>query len=260
MKDKTYDEKYAKYYDMFNKGKDYSKECDFLEEIFKRYSKLSIKTILDLGCGTGLHDLELSKRGYEVTGLDLSKEMIEIAKKRGIETVIGDMSNFDLNEKFDAIICMFSAMGYLTKNDQVEGLFNCTKKHLIEKGLLVVDCWNGIGVMHEPPSIREKSVETEGLKIIRKSYPDLDLQNHLNKVNFNVKIFEKEKLIDEYDEAHKVRFFFPEELGKYMNDAGFEILKICPSYCLDKKVTEKDWNIVIVGQKYFDLKNNMYSK
>lgn len=255
MKDKIYNEKYAKYYDMFNKGKDYSKECDFLEEIFKRYAKISIKNLLNLGCGTGLHDLELSKRGYKMTGLDLSEEMIEITKKRGIETVVGDMSNFSLNKKFDAIICMFSAMGYLTKNEQIEGLFNCTKKHLLRNGLLIVDCWNGLAVMHEPPTSREKIVETEGLKIIRKSYPDLDSKNHLNNVKFNVKVFAKERLIDEYDEIHSVRFFFPKELGKYMNDEGFELVHSCPSYEPDKKITKKDWNMVLIGRL-----NNMYSK
>ena len=85
MECKSFDEKYARYYDLFNQGKDYNKECDFLEEIFKKFGD-KIQTILDLGCGTGLHALELSKRRYTLTGLDLSEEMIKIARENVLKS------------------------------------------------------------------------------------------------------------------------------------------------------------------------------
>jgi len=246
----NFNKKYAEYYDLFNSGKDYSKECDFLELVFKKYSKKPVKSIFDLGCGTGLHDGELSKRGYRITGLDLSREMIDIARGRNPndEFIVGDMSNFNLNQKFDAVICMFSAMGYLTKNRQIESFFSSVKNHLNIGDLIILDVWNGLGVMNELPTSREKIAKMENLRIVRKSFPDLDSKNHINNVKFLVKVFEKKKLIDEYEENHKVRFFFPQELRKYAEDAGFEILHLCPSFDFDKKVTEKDWNIVLVAR------------
>ena len=54
--------------------------------------------------------------------------------------------------------------------------------------------------------------------------------------------------IEEYEEMNKVRFFFQKELEKYMNDEGFELIHLCPSYDLDKELTEKDWNMVMVGK------------
>jgi len=244
-----FEKDYARYYDLFNQGKDYTQECDFIENTFKRFGKI-VKKILDLGCGTGLHDKELTLRGYDITGLDLSKEMIDIAKERNPEMkfVVGDMSNFELNEKFDAIICMFSALGYLTENRQLERFFDCVKKHLKPEGLLIIDCWNGLGVMRELPLSREKSVEIDNLKIIRKSFPDLDAKNHISNVKFKVKIFENGNLIKEYEENHKVRFFFPKELEKYMDDEGFELICICPSFKIDDKLSEKDWNMVLVSR------------
>ena len=246
----TFEEKYVKYYDLFNKGKDYDEECSFLEEVFRRFSSPPVKTILDLGCGTGLHTKELVSKGYELTGLDLSKEMIEIAQTRNSDSdfIVGNMANFNLNKKFDAVICMFSVLGYLTKNKQLEEFFNSVKKHLKEKGLLIIDCWNGLGVMNELPSSREKIVESDGLKIVRKSFPDLDSKRHLNNVKFKVKVFKKEELIKEYEEMHNVRFFFPQELKKYLEDSGFELIKICPSFELDKELTEKCWNMVFVSR------------
>ena len=72
--------KYASLYDLIYKNKNYLKEVNFLTKQFKKEDKKA-KKILDLGCGTGQYTYLLSKKGYEVTGVDISKPMIEIAKK-----------------------------------------------------------------------------------------------------------------------------------------------------------------------------------
>lgn len=309
--EKIFKPDYTKYYDLFNRDKNYRDEIDFLELVFKKFCDINKKNgkaikILDLGCGTGLHTRELIKKGYKVVGLDLSKEMTEIAKKRNpsCKFYIGDMSNFDLvkNEgKFDVIICMFSAFGYLTENSQLEGFFKSCSYHLKKNSLLILDVWNGLGVMHELPSSREKIAEVNDsnktLKIVRKSFPNLDSKNHINNVKFIVKVFEKVdnepeglgnviknedgevkssksrltsrnlidtkinknenetnnddknwRLITEYEENHKVRFFFPLELKKYMEDSRFKLIHLCPSFEFDKELTEKHWNMVLVGK------------
>lgn len=66
----------AKYYDLFYSSKSYEKEVSFLESLIK-----DRKTILDVGCGTGIHIKLLSKKGYLVDGVDLNKEMLDIVKK-----------------------------------------------------------------------------------------------------------------------------------------------------------------------------------
>ena len=97
--EERFNKDYARYYDLFNQGKDYTREVDFLEQVFKKFSSGGVKTILDLGCGTGLHTRELIKRGYEISGLDLSNEMIAIAKERNpsVQFNVGDMSNFNIS-------------------------------------------------------------------------------------------------------------------------------------------------------------------
>jgi len=265
----VFDEDYVRYYDLFNKGKDYSIEVEFLGKVFERFGiGNQIKSILDLGCGTGLHAGKLISKGYEITGLDNSEQMIKIARtKVNGKFLVGDMANFKIdneinenadekNEKFDAIICMFSGLGYLTENKQIESFFTCCKNHLKEDGLLILDVWNGLGVMNELPSSREKTSEIGSLKIIRKSFPELDSKNHINNVRFNVQVFEDGILVKEYNENHKVRFFFPQEIIKYMEDVGFELIHICPSFEIDKELTENDWNMVVVGRlkkKYNNL-------
>lgn len=60
---------YADYYDVLYSDKDYGAECDFLESIFGRYCNRPVRTILDLGCGTGGHTFVLAERGYQISGL-----------------------------------------------------------------------------------------------------------------------------------------------------------------------------------------------
>ena len=76
-------EKFGDYYDLIYQGTvNYEKECDALEKIFAKLCQRKPKSILDVGCGTGSHAVILSKRGYNVTGIDISKTMIKKAKEK----------------------------------------------------------------------------------------------------------------------------------------------------------------------------------
>src|SRR3972149_442231 len=77
----VFKKQYAEFYDYLYQDKDYERECDFIEAAFNKYG-CRVKTILDLGCGTGGHALILSRRGYHVVGVDRSREMIGIAKRK----------------------------------------------------------------------------------------------------------------------------------------------------------------------------------
>jgi len=73
---------YADSYDLLYTDKDYKDECDMIEEVFTKYADGPIKSILDLGCGTGNHSIPLAQRGYEVTGVDISSDMLRIRDRR----------------------------------------------------------------------------------------------------------------------------------------------------------------------------------
>ena len=71
---------YAYYYNAFYKDKNYKKEAETVERLFKNRNSGEQNSILNLGCGTGRHDIEFAKMGYSVKGIDLSSQMIEVAK------------------------------------------------------------------------------------------------------------------------------------------------------------------------------------
>lgn len=73
---------YAKFYDALYQDKNYADEVAYIQKVFNKHSKIPVKSILNLGSGTGNHDGLLAEKGYEITGVDLSTDMIKIAEEK----------------------------------------------------------------------------------------------------------------------------------------------------------------------------------
>ena len=236
------------FYDLLYNDKDYAAEVDFIEKVFSVF--VNPQSILELGCGTGNYTKLLRGRGYDITGLDLSEKMIDAAKQKcDSDFHVGDIRNFSISRKFDAIIAMFSVIGYLTENSDVEAAFCNIRAHLKPGGLFVFDAWNGLAVLRDLPEVRVKEVEDCDKKILRVAVPKLEAFNHLCVVDYKFLILDKhDKTFEELSERHRVRFYFPQEIQFFLKVAGFEVLKICPFLDLDTNVDESVWNMLVVAQ------------
>ena len=129
----------AKYYDLFYSNKSYEKEVEFLIAIINKR-----KNILDIGCGTGIHMQILENANYSCDGIDLNTEMLDIAKKRVKGNLYeGNLLDFKLNKKYDAIISMFAVFNHLNNYEEFEkGIVNLYN-HLNDSGVLIIDLHNG---------------------------------------------------------------------------------------------------------------------
>ncbi len=239
---------YAEYYDLIYKDKDYEKEVDFLEEIFETFYKP--KKILEVGCGTGNYTRILLERGYEVTALDISEDMVKIAREKcACKFIKGDIRDVSINDEFDACIAMFTVIGYITKNSDLIKALNNIHRYLEPNGVFVFDVWNGLAVMSILPEQRMKEVENDKIKIIRVAVPNLRAFDHICEVNYKLLILNKEEnTFNEINEKHVVRFYFPQEIKYYLENAGFEVLRIGPFLDLNGKVDENVWNIVVIAR------------
>lgn len=246
--------KYSEYYDLIYQDKDYEGECDFIEEVFRTFSVKPIRAVLDAGCGTGGHSIPLVKRGYRVTGIDASEVAVKIARKKGKQSnsrlnfYAMDIRHFQLNRTFDACICMFAVMNYLTGNEDIQSALRDIREHLEKDSLFIFDCWNGLAVLRILPSVTVKTVIGEDKKVIRIARPELDALRHLCRVNYHLIVTQSNAIVDEIEETHVVRFLFPQEIAHYLEDANFELLKICPFLNLEGKVDENVWNIAIIAR------------
>ena len=120
------------------------------------------KTLLDLACGTGAGSLPLARKGFKVTGMDLSKSMVNYARKKALKSkakvdfVEGDMAFFDVRKKFDAATSFCDSINHLLSEAGLQAAFENTYRALKEGGVFVFD-------MSHPNHIRKgNSFENDG--------------------------------------------------------------------------------------------------
>ena len=132
-------------YDAFTADVHYARWADYLEKHFAR-SRLPIRTVLDLACGTGSLTRVLAERGYEMIGADLSQEMLAQAaeKCRGagpIEPIFlhQAMEELDLYGTIDACVCCLDSINYVTSPRKLKKAFQRVHLFLVPGGLFLFD-------------------------------------------------------------------------------------------------------------------------
>ncbi len=137
---------YNKFADIYDRlqDMDYGSFADYYEKLFK-LNNINPKLMLDLGCGTGNITIPMAKRGYDMIGVDLSSEMLDIAsaKAREQETDIlflnQDMTEFELYGTVDAAICTLDGVNYLTEDGALDKLFALIHNYLNPNGIFIFD-------------------------------------------------------------------------------------------------------------------------
>jgi len=248
----SFGEKYSDIYDIIYSDKDYEKECDFLEEIFSKFGD-KISSILDLGCGSGGHSIILSNRGYKIVGVDRSPYMVKKAREKAKKECLfleHDIRNFRMNREFDAVISMFAVASYQIENDDVISFFRTAFEHLRSGGLFTFDFWFGPAVLNEKPQVKIKEINHQNLKIVRITEPRLDILSNTVDVNFKVFIIDKNNnIVEDFEEKHRMRFFFVKELVYMLENVGFSEPKFFPFLDLQRNPNDSDWNVSCVSIK-----------
>ncbi len=135
--------KFAKVYDDLMIDFDYEEWFLYIMDIFKEYDK-SPKNILEMACGTGNLSYYLAKARYDLTCFDLSEDMLSYAyeklrKYKNVDIMKQDMTQFELNKKFDAIISICDSINYITKKEELEKVFKNAYNHLESGGIFIFD-------------------------------------------------------------------------------------------------------------------------
>lgn len=140
MKKEVLYSEYAEYYDKIYSQKDYTHECQFIDWAVDEHGSAPGNKMLDMACGTGSH-AQILKDKFEIMGMDISPDMLNLARDKipDVEFVQGDMKELDLDERFSAIICMYSAINYNIGYDELEQTLKNFHKHLDDGGVLIFD-------------------------------------------------------------------------------------------------------------------------
>ncbi len=224
--------RFARYYDfIYHDLVNYAGDVAFLESVFRRWMGRKPRRILDLGCGTGNHDLPLARRGHEVTGLDVSAYQLAIArekaKRAGLEVrfVRADMRSFDLGQTFDAAICMFGAFGYLLKPSDVVRCLRSVGRHLRPGGVFVFEFWQSSAAR---PAGYQGWFHERGpdYELVRLSESRYDPRTRLLPIEFRFLVFRDGRVLDRFDETHVVRTYPPADMRALLRRGGFDPLAL----------------------------------
>jgi SAM-dependent methyltransferase len=209
----------AEYYDLiYSTFKDYAAETAQIAALVRRANP-DCRTVLDVACGTGEHARRLGAEGFLVDGVDLSPAFIAIAsvKHPAGRFVVGDMSDFELGRRYDAVLCLFSSIGYLRTLDRVAAAFACFRKHLTDEGVLLVEPWFGPGVL-DPAQVSRNRGEAGGVTVDRVSRVEVD--GRMSRLLFDYEITDRAGT-RRASEVHELGLFTNDELLEEFRKAGF---------------------------------------
>ncbi|MEK6939763.1 MAG: class I SAM-dependent methyltransferase [Nanoarchaeota archaeon] len=214
---------FAQYYDKIYAKRNYLKEVSFIDSIIKKHNRG--KSILEVACGTGNHTKLLLKKGYSVVGIDKNKQMLNLAKKKlpQVEFKQGDMRDFNLNKKFDAVLCLFTVINYnLTTAGVIKSLQNF-KRHLKEKGVIIFDA----------PLPQKHSYHADFLD---KDSVVLYTRDDTKRISnfFIYWMFRKKGKVEVLRDSHPLRFYTLKEISQAITKAGLKY-KVYWNFSLTKK-------------------------
>ena len=211
----------AEYYDLlYSTFKDYAAETAAIAAMLRRLNP-QCRTVLDVACGTGEHARWLAADGFEVDGLDLSPAFVTIARAKhpAGRFFVADMSDFHVPERYDAIVCLFSSIGYVRTLDRFDATLECFRDHLASGGMIVVEPWFPPGVL-DTTRVFRNSAEANGVRIERTARNEID--GRLSRLHFDYAI--TDAAATRYvSEIHELGLFTTEEMLTAFRRAGFNV-------------------------------------
>jgi len=213
----AYTKDFVYYYDLF---KDENNYLDTVNKVVSLFKKHGVKSVLDIGCGTGKIDKLLKDREYEILGIDNSEEMIEHAQINfpEIEFKQMDAETFKLEGKFDAIIALDSVLTFLTKEGAFEEAIKNIVGHMKQDSILFFN--TGFTEKLIPKDFTDyftKKVKKESVNY-EKQY---SMKRQGNLLVTNIKILENDKVIIEEEHIHRI---ISEDLVvKLLSELGCEV-------------------------------------
>ena len=217
-------------YDKVNESVDYKAWADFIEHMLRENMDITPTLGLDLGAGTGKMTVELGLRGYDMTGVDYSPEMLCVARERAeaaglsdkILWLCQDISEFELYGTVDFAVCCLDTVNHLTEPYKLRRFLSLVHNYLVPGGLFVFDI-----------NCRGKFERTyaDNAYVIEEGEDVLIWQNSYNQkrrlCDFYITLFSKTELgYEREDEVQSERVYTLSGMKRELSAAGFELVGV----------------------------------
>ncbi len=218
----------ADVYDVLMEDMPYTEWAGFLDAIIADKASDS-KKILDLGSGTGSISILLSQKGYQLTNLDFSEEMISQAKKKynkaqaEADFVTMDIRDIKYQEEFDVAMSTFDTLNYFTDQEELAGIFKSTFDAVKPGGIFVFD----MNTKYKFKKILGEEVytyNTDDLVYIWENY--YDSQDRIIDIDLSFFLKKEGSMYERFQEHHIQKYYPVSEVKNYLKKAGFTAIDV----------------------------------
>lgn len=228
----------------------YNRIADFIENIFIRYDKNPV-LIADLACGTGNITVPMAKRGYEMIGVDISEEMLSVAREKAMSEnadilfLKQDISKLDLYGTCDAFLCMIDGLNYIIEPKKIEHLFKRIKSCFLNPGgVLIFD----VSTPYKLGTVIGDNTFVYDTDEVFYSWENKFIEKYsLSKMYLNFFCKEKNGGYKRFYEEHLQRGHSVKELKSALKKAGFTKIEIFSGFGFEE-VNEFSERIVFAVQ------------
>ncbi len=205
---------------LYGAFKDYRAETVRLLDIFGG-SGVRVGRVFDVACGTGMHAKSLTEAGLMVDGLDLEPDFVRIAQDRNPEGRfrVGDMTSFEVDEPYDAVLCLFGSVGHVVEEDRLRAAVRCMAAAVRPGGLLVLEPWFEPGVMQDG-FVVVNTAKTENMAVCRMSRTSI--RGDVSRLEFEY-LVGRAKGIERLSEVHELGLFTRALMEEAMREQGLDV-------------------------------------
>jgi SAM-dependent methyltransferase len=242
-------DKIAELYDELMSVVPYDCWVDYIHQILHRFNHRPT-AILDLCCGTGNVSVLLARQGYQVTGVDISSRMIEVARQKPearkglIDFHVQDACNLRLGRKFDLVISLFDSLNYVLNSSDLQHVFYRVHDHLKTGGMFIFDMNTEAALAGGLFNQNNFGSNARVLYDWRSTY---DPGKRICRIDLNF-VYRKGGAEIPIKAVHYQRAYYEQEITEMLSAAGLEVLAVYHAYTF-KKASKKSDRVFFVARK-----------
>lgn len=252
----SYSGRHAELYDLFYADKPYAAEAAFVDQCLNTYSIGPANRLLEIACGTGTHAFHLEKPERTIIATDYSEAMLRRARQKAadkhsrVEFQLQDMTDLAVStEMFDAVICLFDAIGYVRTNEALAKTFHGVHKHLRPNGLFIFEFWHAAAMLRYYDPVRVRRWKTERSQVLRISETTLDAANQLSSVAYSIYELNDDGTYSNLNETQVNRYFLLQEMAAWLSATGFEPVNWFAGFTDNVSINDETWHIVAIARR-----------
>ena len=228
------------YYHQLYNNRDFSEAEKFMSNLLEYLNLEDDSSILDLACGKGRHSIFLNKKGFDITGVDLSEQSIKYAKQfenNRLKFAVHDMRD-NIDTKFDAVFNLFTSFGYFDDDNDDIAVLETIKNSMKQNSVAVIDFMNAEKVVENLVTSETQKRDTVDFRIKR------FVENGI--INKNIQF--QDNGVD-YDFTEKVKAIKLDDFKRYFTKVGLNLKYTFGNYNLDEFDAKSSDRLIMILTK-----------